>query len=413
MTKFDERDETSKKAKQEYLEREGISAFHVDCFLAVAEAHKCVILTRTPGIACLTLLAEGYDAKGFHVKGKSCDWGPMAGLICAHPLFNKSGVGGAGFNVEAHAHSLDDDFEAIQNANRAPQNRQKAVSSLVHAEITDERFKWLVGKKFIEDKADPKDGNIRVGECTTPVRVKWLLKRDKEGGRWKIYYDPTGLPAFEAKPDKLKILNEAIDKKSTEIGNIGAYRPVLAMTNPFLPYTGDEAYKNALTGDFDLFAVWPHGSKPAKELAEFDVRVAGMHQGITPDQIKAAEKSSLVGSIAGNISEGVFLVAQALNAKTQSRAAEAKINRVFHSDEGGRPDMDAIDAAAAFHPSKEVHGFGKNAPDFGEFALRCANEGYVVYLNTGWAAKLKELMGPKYAELEKKIRWQKGVVAAK
>lgn len=71
---------------------EGISAEHAQAFLRVSLATDTVILTRTPGAAALTLLAEGYDAKGFHVKGKSCDWGPWAGFICAEPRFNKSGI---------------------------------------------------------------------------------------------------------------------------------------------------------------------------------------------------------------------------------------------------------------------------------------------------------------------------------
>jgi len=100
-------------AKADESRAEGISAEHAQAFLRVSHDTDCIILTRTPGEAALTLLAEGYDAKGFHVKAKSCDWGPWAGFICAEPRFNKSGMGGAYGNMSAHIDSLTKDFEAL------------------------------------------------------------------------------------------------------------------------------------------------------------------------------------------------------------------------------------------------------------------------------------------------------------
>jgi len=73
------------------LAQEGITKNCALAFSKTAEDNNCIVMTRTPGKACLQLLEEGYDAKGFHVKAKSCNWGPMSGFICVHPLFNKKG----------------------------------------------------------------------------------------------------------------------------------------------------------------------------------------------------------------------------------------------------------------------------------------------------------------------------------
>jgi hypothetical protein len=49
---------------------------------------------------------EGYDLKVFHIKAKSCNWGPMAGFICQLPILNKYGSEKIGFNAEEIGHYL-------------------------------------------------------------------------------------------------------------------------------------------------------------------------------------------------------------------------------------------------------------------------------------------------------------------
>ena len=61
-------------SNEELYQREGIPEEHSDVFLNIAKETNCVIMTRTPGKACGQLLDQGYDAKGFWIKSKSCDW---------------------------------------------------------------------------------------------------------------------------------------------------------------------------------------------------------------------------------------------------------------------------------------------------------------------------------------------------
>lgn len=166
------------------------------------------------------------------------------------------------------------------------------------------------------------------------------------------------------------------------------YQPLLALSNPHRPYAAEETYRNAVTGDFDLFAVWPRLGRDA----EFRVRVGGMQPGVDLDaqkhRIYDAEAGDAIGRVAGNISSGLYLVGQMLNSVMADPRSNVQVNRVFHSDEGGRPGMATVDSSVAFTPSGEVHSFADGAVDFPEFILRCDAERFVVFLNAGWIEPL-------------------------
>ena len=60
----------------------GISDEHAGkAFQKVADNWHNVIISRAVGKACLGPIREGYASKSFHVKAKSCNWGPMAGFL--------------------------------------------------------------------------------------------------------------------------------------------------------------------------------------------------------------------------------------------------------------------------------------------------------------------------------------------
>jgi hypothetical protein len=80
---------------------EGFPGDISEVFKSVADEKKTIIISRVPGPATLTLIDEGYDLKGYHIKAKSCDWGPMAGFLCKHPLFNKKGVNQIAGNLKS------------------------------------------------------------------------------------------------------------------------------------------------------------------------------------------------------------------------------------------------------------------------------------------------------------------------
>jgi hypothetical protein len=420
-------------AKADEWRAEGISAEHAHAFLRVSHDTDCIILTRTPGEAALTLLAEGYDAKGFHVKAKSCDWGPWAGFICAEPRFNKSGMGGAYGNMSAHIDSLTKDFEALQNADRKARGQTVEgpyTCSVVAVELSDARVRWLEQQgKIPKAAADATERSGKAALGKDAATVEWLLRRDAKLGRWRVYYKPAGLPPIpDTRGDAQKYaatvpaFEAALRAAAAKIvvPAVEGYSPVLALTNPYLAYKAPgEAHKNALTGDFDLFAVWPKLDRRAP----FTVRVGGMGSGAAvaeeKNAIYKAEGEDLIGSTTGNISAGVYDVAVRLNIESQKIAGQSQVNRVFHSDEGGRPGMESVDESVAFvatgpaeghmlllkHPIARGSGEAQaNAKALAAFALSCARQGYAIFLNTGWTGPMKQALGDEaWAELGKSV----------
>src|SRR5215468_7376459 len=74
----------------EYDATAGFPSQHVEAFKRVALRNKMVISSRELNPLCTDLVLENYAAKGFHIKAKTCDWGPMAGFVLEDPRFTKA-----------------------------------------------------------------------------------------------------------------------------------------------------------------------------------------------------------------------------------------------------------------------------------------------------------------------------------
>ena len=113
---------------------------------------------------------------------------------------------------------------------------------------------------------------------------------------------------------------------------------------------------------------------------------------------KALEgRASTTGVSVGNISYRVYLTGQLINQKMSDGAnAKGGINRVFHSDEGGRPFVDEVDVAVAFTPEGEAYYIKdakteENGEALKNFSLFCISNGYAVIINKGWSKALKDI----------------------
>lgn len=410
------------------LGREGIPLTHAQAFAEIAVTQKCAILTRTPGGVGKVLLREGYDGKGFNIKAKSCNWGPMAGFVCLDPLFNKNGLAGAAGNLKENYKSLTVPYEDGRAAGTQP------------VVISEARRLWLVKKGMLTanlrgqlwvgvERADGK----RLARDLPYVLVPRAASAPPE---WEVYYDRAAAYGLAAKPDApaltldlvdnlREMLNAADCVKSADFDKNGYqgyflasqyprrdrgykfegkyYEPVLAMTNPHPAYTKPaNRHRNAVTGDYDLFAVWPH-------LEEFfndeDRRVGGMTINIEDKTIIANEDALL-----GNISPRIELIAQLINSKIPPAVpGEPAPNRLFHSDEAGRPFVQEVEfPVAAFVPNvdgdhRPVAWDGRadltsvvkaylitDVLTFREFIMHCFDGRYVPFLNKGWMHQLVE-----------------------
>jgi len=175
---------------------------------------------------------------------------------------------------------------------------------------------------------------------------------------------------------------------SSEGRSLDQFYAVNGIQSPYLAYTKeDDLYKNAVSGDYDLFAVWPftpnasfemttriseRASKPSEsdKIQRLFIPVEAKENAIeitksrnvfiefigTYKELDGKEDREL-----GNINDLVSLAAQTLNSliRAQYLGKNAKDkgqfpNRAFHSDEGGRPGVDEIEyPIACFMPKSK------------------------------------------------------------
>ena len=70
-------------------ENQGIPRNYLENFQKVAEQENTIIAVRPVEMICRTLIEEGYESKGLNIKGKSSNWGPMAGFIPVDQAYSK------------------------------------------------------------------------------------------------------------------------------------------------------------------------------------------------------------------------------------------------------------------------------------------------------------------------------------
>lgn len=181
-------------------------------------------------------------------------------------------------------------------------------------------------------------------------------------------------------------------------------------------------YKNAVSGDFDLFAFWPAIAKPASDLVRLSETSLGtdLKCSFYPSvrfclefipgfgELVDANKENLKESAEeGNIHDLGRWVAGLLNnyATTfynkyykQDVQTGPALNKAFHSDEGGRPGIMEVEFPIAFFSPKSrqtpavapnVRGrLVKNPTELLKLMHASANAGYVVVMHSEWMIHL-------------------------
>ena len=167
---------------------------------------------------------------------------------------------------------------------------------------------------------------------------------------------------------------------------ITRFYPINGVQSPYLAYRDTEnRYKNAVSGDYDLFAVWPFTPNASfemttriSELESEPSEPEGSQNLFIPVEAKknaleiTKSRNVFVEFIGtyqeldekedpevGNINDLVSITAQTLNSLVQAIYQGQPDggqfpNRAFHSDEGGRPGVDEIEyPIACFVPRSQ------------------------------------------------------------
>ncbi|MEY1423979.1 CyaA/EF/ExoY family adenylyl cyclase toxin [Morganella morganii] len=75
--------------RQAVISQTGIAAEHLAPLQTLAEEQQLVISFRPVEAAATGLISAGYPTKNFNIKGKSANWGPMAGFIPLDQFYSK------------------------------------------------------------------------------------------------------------------------------------------------------------------------------------------------------------------------------------------------------------------------------------------------------------------------------------
>jgi hypothetical protein len=153
---------------------------------------------------------------------------------------------------------------------------------------------------------------------------------------------------------------------------VRSFYPVLGIKNPFPAYQtdgspyvakkgiGTDHPRNAVTGDYDLFAVWDlrDGKDEAKgdEIrrasekggARYSILANGIRIEVIPGYSALEARETSEDPRWGNASSNVLLAAGVLNSNMATLSpAKVSPNAAFHSDEGGRPGIKALELPVA------------------------------------------------------------------
>ena len=389
----------------EYDATAGFPKVHVDAFKSVACRNKSVISSRELNPLCTDLVLEGYAAKGFHIKAKTCDWGPMAGFVPEDYRFTKG------------KQKLDDQKRDIDKAFGHDAN-------CVPLFISEERFQKLRLRGLMnvtsqkghvcEVTASPEGGtNFRF----TLVKLM-VLPPGCETTMWTINYHP----------QQSEEPSGARRVKPGEAPKWPGLKPVYGMTNP----NPEEklGVKAAVAGDYDLWCVFPYSSQTGSGIADrlMPLRanlVSGSSPGATmqrllsrfgdADDRRPAQPGKSVSEMAasaklifasseertelsskkedkhlGNISHAILKIRNELNAACASKAG----NVVQHSDYGGNP-FATIDFPLIFFVPDPSHNFSQaealvasNMIELKNILRSIQRQGYILKLNPAWSIPL-------------------------
>lgn len=435
------------KAGYDELLTEGFPTKVLKAFQKAADELNCVIWSRVPGKACTTLIDEGYNLKPFYVHGKSCNWGPMAGFVCQLPALNKKGASKIAYNLKEHLNSLtwldEKQAEAVRAWNKEHQGepdisdenkyREMGVtdSLFLPLSISEARKKELLDSGFLPDHKTI-NNDLACGiaqDKDKTVAIEYLMQRNSNNPNlWDIYhkniYIKNGdiyINYLQKNGAKFSIIQDNVAQYNADIqasihqkiildqtqidtilntlfnslnifperrNSLDNFYPINGIQSPYLAYRDDaNLYKNAVSGDYDLFAVWPftpnasfemttriseRASKPSEsdKIQRLFIPVEAKENAVeitksrnvfiefigTYKELEGKEDPEL-----GNINDLVSLAAQTLNSLIRAtylgKNAKDKgqfPNRAFHSDEGGRPGVDEIEyPIACFIPKSK------------------------------------------------------------
>lgn len=348
----------------------GIPREHSNVFRKVARETDTIIASREVGVYATGLIREGYATKGYHVKAKSCNWGPMAGFVLADPALGKKGTSGKAkgwqlskINAAIKAGSIVVPL-VISNARRIALPLLM-IKTAQYYETEEIRLDAEVVKINVWSKQ--KEGALT---CSfTLLKINQLMGCFKPIGAspndWIVCYAQKSSLINTCEPRFYKqVTTNTIPPQK--------YYQLCALSNPLGSVAkAPTTYKAAQTGDYDLWGVFP-------KIKQRSVAEKGLHRSVlkalrkepTETRVKTsfwerdvigshqyvrtyADYGAQEGEHTGNMSLLIEEIAVRINVGCMREGSGGWV--VHHSDEAGRPMVDEIDAkAVVYFPNGNV-----------------------------------------------------------
>ncbi len=322
--------------------KSGIPRAYMQAVQTAANMNDCVIACRYVGKSVTGLLEAGYATKSIAVHSKSCDWGPMAGFVCADARFTKK------------SNSLAD----IREQRAEVKNQRILAGPPVPIKISRQRVDQLRENR-------QEWGMYDWVELNNEIKIR----ASKAG----IQYTFT-VAGISGHPGMYDI--SVHDRYGTS--------KVCAFTNPG-PVTGN--HLAALTGDLDLWGVFARNEVRADDPRSHK-RFARTGK---IQQHRKANLGKKIKSAFDNSTSFVNAVIRGIN----NAANYPTGNLVQHGDELGRPNMRRPELPfIAFFPKQDNYETGgvlmdppwivDKGTELDEFYNELFKRGFYVEFNRNW-----------------------------
>ncbi|QJI39237.1 adenylate cyclase [Pseudomonas sp. ADAK13] len=355
----------------------GIASSHLAPFQRLAAEHNTIIGVRAVEPVATGLIEAGHPTKDFHIKGKSADWGPQAGLICVDQALSK---------LEKFS---ENNPQKIAKANEQTAGCiQDGYAVSVPLTVSSKRLDDLL-----------KLGKIDQLQPETPDGV---IRFNAQGPSQQMY-------AFEGK-------RQSPLDNDFQITHQG--KPVEVLAKP-------ESGK-ALTADYDLHLIGPHLSDlgpqdklPVPDVAHsvFKERIDGYKQrSADPSQYKAPNELREDYESAGrfyqkedsNIGNATSRIANMIPAINEALVGKGEWV-VHHNTDSGSPAADvAANYPVTFFLPAKLGRFAEisiinDSKEMAELIRTAKDSGYHMPLNPLWEKEVVNVRRPAFSEAQARL----------
>lgn len=241
----------------------GMTRRDMEATKQVAERLNEVIIFRSTGPWSKRWLEDGYPSKNFHVKGKSSDWGPHAGLVPHDGVYSKVG------------------YDAEKAAKGTKANNDGLKSGFAGKQPL------VLTQKQIDQQLSRTEGRPARTAIDTMMKIPGsadtlLVARRTGDGK------PVIFRAFAQPGGKFEIrVYPPVDGKVSSPFIVLDKDPKGLQAQVFEVMTSNEVGAGMpMTGDYDLFAICPswaqYGSLAAHDIVKAGIQIEGgpLHRGM-------------------------------------------------------------------------------------------------------------------------------------